>query len=114
IATSALIMAAALAIPLLAPNVPGVIVFAAVFGLGYGGYSSVSKALSTLVLPDAERGAATQLGVFNIASVLPQVAAPGLAWLVVTVTGGYTGLFGVSIVLTLAGAAAILFVRWRG
>lgn len=113
IATSALIMAAALAIPLLAPNVPGVIVFAAVFGLGYGGYSSVSKALSTLVLPDAERGAATQLGVFNIASVLPQVAAPGLAWLVVTVTGGYTGLFGVSIVLTLAGAAAILFVRSR-
>lgn len=108
---ASLIMAASLLIPLLAPSVPSMLVFAAVFGLGFGAFSSVGKALSTLVLTDADRHAGKDLGILNIAATLPQVLAPGVAWAIVAATGGYAGLFAASLVLSLLAGGAILFVR---
>lgn len=111
VVVAALVMAAALMIPVFSPTVPAILVFAGVFGLGYGAYSAASKALATLVLSDEDRHAGKDLGVLNIASTLPQVVAPGVAWLVVTATGGYTALFGLSLVLVALGGVAIVRVR---
>lgn len=108
---ASLIMATSLLIPLLAPSVPSMLVFAAVFGLGFGAFSSAGKALSTLVLTDADRHAGKDLGILNIAATLPQVLAPGVAWAIVAATGGYAGLFAVSLVMSLLAGGAILFVR---
>jgi MFS family permease len=104
-------MAAALLIPMLAPGPTAMLVFAGVFGVAYGAYSSSAKALNTLVLPGADARAGRDLGILNIAATLPQVLAPGLAWLVVTVTHEYGALFMVSLVLAALGAVAVLRVR---
>ncbi len=48
------------------------------FGLGYGAYSAVDWALATDVLPDRERSAARDMGIFHVAYTLPQVFAPAL------------------------------------
>lgn len=111
VAVSASAMSACLLIPIFAPSAPAMLVFAGVFGLAYGAYSSSAKALNTLVLSDAGQRAGRDLGILNIAATLPQVLAPGLAWLVVTGTGGYGGLFVFSLVLAALGAVAILRVR---
>jgi MFS family permease len=111
VVAAALLMAASLLIPLFSPTVPAILVFAGVFGLGYGAYNAASKALGTLVLSDETRSAGKELGVLNIASTLPQVMAPGVAWLVVTLTGGYTALFALGLVLVMLGGLAILRVR---
>jgi MFS family permease len=111
VAISASAMAAALLIPMLAPGPTAMLVFAGVFGVAYGAYSSSAKALNTLVLPGADARAGRDLGILNIAATLPQVLAPGLAWLVVTVTHEYGALFMVSLVLAALGAVAVLRVR---
>lgn len=48
------------------------------FGIGYGAYSAVDWALACDVLPDRERSAARDMGVFHVALTLPQVFAPAL------------------------------------
>ncbi|QNO37519.1 MFS transporter [Protaetiibacter sp. SSC-01] len=111
VAATTLAMAASLIIPLTLRDASAMLVFAAVFGLAYGAYTSSAKALNTLVLSDGERRAGRDLGVLNIAAILPQVVAPGVAWLVVSATGGYGALFAVSLVLAALGAVAILRVR---
>ncbi|MBE3590088.1 MAG: MFS transporter [Firmicutes bacterium] len=51
-----------------------------VFGLGYGAFTSVDWALAVDVLPSSAH-AAKDLGLWSIASILPQVAAPAVgAW----------------------------------
>jgi len=69
---------------------PMAVVAAAVMGCSYGIYTSVDFALITEVLPGAE-DRAKDLGVINIANALPQVVAPVLAGVLLTVveaTGG--------------------------
>jgi len=48
------------------------------FGIGYGAYSAVDWALACDVLPDRERSAARDMGIFHVAYTLPQVFAPAL------------------------------------
>jgi MFS family permease len=48
------------------------------FGIGYGAYSAVDWALACDVLPDRERSASRDMGIFHIAYTLPQVLAPAL------------------------------------
>jgi hypothetical protein len=63
------------------------------------------------VLPDPNT-AAKDLGVFNIASALPQSIAPAIAPLILVMGGGdYSVLFIVAGASTLLGAAAILRVK---
>ena len=67
-------------------------------------------ALATLVIPKTgDEG--RDLGVFHIAVMLPQVAAPFFASLVVTFLGGYASLFVTSAIITLLGSVAVLRVR---
>ena len=49
----------------------------AIAGLGLGGYLGVDLALATDALPNKEKDAAKDLGLFNIASALPQIRCAG-------------------------------------
>lgn len=80
----------------------------AIFGIGLGAYLSVDLALVTDVLPNREHDAARDLGLFNIASALPQSIAPALASGILLATGGAYG--AVFIAAGIAGICAALSV----
>jgi MFS family permease len=63
------------------------------FGMGLGGYLSVDFALVTDVLPNREDDAAKDLGLFNVASALPQSLAPAIASAILISTGSYAAVF---------------------
>jgi MFS family permease len=83
-----------------------VVVCALAIGASYGAYQPVTQALSMTVLPDPA-SAARDLGIINIAASIPQVIGPPLAALVITLGGGYRGLFVFAGVLT--ALAALVF-----
>jgi MFS family permease len=84
----------------------------AVSGVGIGAYLGVDFALATDALPNRERDAAKDLGLFNIASTLPQVIAPWVALQVLTLTNNsYPGVFVAACVVALLSAAAIVPVK---
>ncbi|WP_084316765.1 MFS transporter [Actinospica robiniae] len=89
------------------PTWTGVLVAAAILGLGNGVYLSVDQALITQVLP-AEQDRAKDLGIINIANSAPQVLGPAIAAPVVTYLGGYSALYLLVAVVTVAGT---VFVR---
>jgi MFS family permease len=107
---AAILQAAAALILALVPSFPAAIVAGALLGLGYGCFLAVDQALATQVLPDAmDRG--KDLGVMNIASAVPQALAPLVgAWIVASL-GGFTGLFLLSGLIALLGAATITPIR---
>jgi MFS family permease len=86
------------------------LVAALLFGAGYGVYLAVDTALITQVLP-SEGDRARDLGVVNIASAAPQALGPLLAAPIVTHLGGYPALFGLTGIVTLAGALAVMKIR---
>ncbi|MGN6125929.1 MAG: MFS transporter [Humibacter sp.] len=84
-------------------------VAAGLLGLGYGCFLAVDQALATQVLPDPEtRG--KDLGIMNIATAVPQAAAPLLGAFMVFLTG-FMGLFILSAVFAFAGAVAVSRVK---
>jgi MFS family permease len=92
------------------PTWNGALVAAAVLGLGFGVYLSVDQALITQVLPTA-RDRAKDLGVINIANSAPQVLGPALAAPIVTYLGGYSALYLVVAVVTVAGSVLVRRIR---
>lgn len=76
VSTSAVLMAAPCLLFLTAPSFPLLICLSVVFGLGYGSFISVDWALATDVLPSRETAAAKDMGIWGIATTLPQVLAP--------------------------------------
>lgn len=92
VAVSGLVAATASVILAVTQTWPGALVAAVVLGTGYGVYTAVDFALITQVLPAAE-ARAKDLGVINIANALPQVFAPFMATVLVTVLGGYLSLY---------------------
>ena len=102
-AVSALILA-------FAPSVGTAFVAAALLGAGYGTFLAVDQALATQVLPDPHtRG--KDLGIMNIALVVPQAIAPLLGAPLVAWLGGFGALFVLAAVVSLLGAAAVWRVR---
>ncbi|WP_022900551.1 MFS transporter [Humibacter albus] len=84
-------------------------VAAGLLGLGYGCFLAVDQALATQVLPDPEtRG--KDLGIMNIATAVPQAAAPLLGAFLVFVAG-FAGLFFTAAVFAFAGALAVSRVK---
>jgi MFS family permease len=82
---------------------------AGLLGLGYGCFLAVDQALATQVLPDPEtRG--KDLGIMNIATAVPQAAAPLLGALLVFLAG-FSGLFVMAAVFAFAGAVAVSRVK---
>ncbi|MEV8530431.1 MFS transporter [Streptomyces sp. NPDC051211] len=110
VGASALLSALGLLIPALSTGWTAMLAFAVVNGLGFGCYMAVDTALVTMVLPKAE-DAARDMGVLNIANAGPQIVAPFIASLIVSASGGYTALFIVAAVLSVAGALAVKPIR---
>ncbi|AJT42076.1 MFS transporter [Psychromicrobium lacuslunae] len=107
---SSVIIAAASLILALAPTWTGALLGAAVLGIGYGAYLAVDLALLTQVLPAAlSRG--KDLGVINIASSLPQVLAPLIAFPFVAFLGGYLALYLAAGVIGLLGAVFVVKIK---
>jgi MFS family permease len=77
------------------------------FGIGLGAYLSVDFALVTDVLPNREDDAAKDLGLFNVASALPQSLAPAIASAILISTGSYSAVF---VVAGIAGVLAGLVI----
>ena len=106
---SASVTGLAVLIPVFSPNLGGMIAFSVINGLGFGCYMAVDTALVTLVLPRAE-DAARDMGVLNIANAGPQVVAPFIASLLVTI-GGYDTLFVVGGAFSILGALSVRPIR---
>ncbi|MEX0172921.1 MFS transporter [Streptomyces sp. LMG1-1-1.1] len=110
VGASAALAAVALLIPAVSTSWTAMLAFSAVNGLGFGCYMAVDTALVTMVLPKAE-DAARDMGVLNVANAGPQIVAPFVASLVVSLSGGYTALFLIAAVLSVLGALAVRPIR---
>jgi MFS family permease len=82
-------------------------------GLALGAYLAIDLALVAQVLPDDGANAAKDLGVFNIASAVPQMVAPAIApvFLAIGSGGNYTALFIGAAAFSVLGALAIQPIR---
>jgi MFS family permease len=109
IGSSATIAAAGLTMAFF-PVWTGALIGAGILGVGFGAYLAVDFALLTQVLPvAADRG--KDMGIINVANSLPQVFAPGLAFLAVTYFGGYLTLFTTAAVIGLLGAVFVVKIK---
>jgi MFS family permease len=110
-----LFMAAAVAAPLIAPSVGGMIAYAVLIGIGYGAFMSVDLALMTQVLPqraEGEEATGKDLGILMTAINVPQIISPVLAAALLTATGDdYPALFVVAGLFVLVGAFLVLPIR---
>ncbi|KQP67980.1 MFS transporter [Microbacterium sp. Leaf288] len=108
---SALVYGIGLFVVAISTEMTGFLIAMAITGAGIGIYFAVDLALVTDVLPDRDN-AAKDLGVFNIASALPQSIAPAIAPAILAVGGGdYSVLFFVAGACTIIGALAVLKVK---
>jgi MFS family permease len=89
---------------------PAALVASPLLGVGFGAYWAVAIAVLTQVLP-AAADRAKDLGVVNIANLLPQVIAPLMATVILAELGGYPALFASAGLATVAAGALILRVR---
>ena len=109
---AALVYALALLMIAFAASYPWFLAGMAITGAAQGVYLAAGLALVTDVLPERETHAAGNLGVFNIANVMPQslmpAIAPGILWMS---DGSYAVLFVVAAMLVALSAWAILPVR---
>jgi MFS family permease len=110
-----LVMAAAVAAPLVAPSLGGMMVYAVLIGIGYGTFMSVDLALMTQVLPDRGEGddaTGKDLGILTTAVNVPQIISPVIAAMLLTATGNnYAALFVTAGLFVLAGAFLVLPIR---
>jgi MFS family permease len=89
---------------------------AALFGIGYGAYTSVDWALALDVLPSS-RSAAKDLGVWGIANTLPQVLAPSIGGPLLDAFNhrspglGYTVIFSIAIVYVVLGSVLVWKIK---
>lgn len=106
-----LIMALGAGLMVVAPAWPGPLAAQLVFGAGLGLFSTVDIALVAEVLPD-RAGTGRDLGLMNIAITVPQVVAPLIGLLVLTVLGqDLAWVFAISVAFAAAGGLAVLRIR---
>jgi len=109
-----LFVAVGLAIIATAGSLDQFLVGAAIYGIGQGVYFAVDMALVAAVLPSQE-DTAKDLGVFNIASALPQSLAPVIAPLFLAIGavagGNLPAVFLAGALFAVVGALAVLPIR---
>ena len=113
---SALLFGIGLWICGLSTDFNGFLIGLAVGGFGEGIYLAVDMALVTAVLPNRETDAAKDLGIFNIASALPQSLAPAIAPIFLAMgaagtSNNYTALFIAAGCFASLGAVVVIFIR---
>jgi MFS family permease len=104
--TASVIIAIGLLMQGLFPIWTMVLVAASLIGLGFGVYVPVDLALITQVLPSAS-DRAKDLGIINIANMLPQSLAPLIAAFFITQFHSYTILFTTAALITLLSGIVI-------
>lgn len=109
---SSLVQFAGLGIMAAAPTLEWVVVSQVLIGIGGGLFYGVDLAVTTQVLPNPD-DAAKDLGVMNMANVLPQVLAPFIATAIFAVGGAdnFRLFFAVCAVISLLGTIAIPRIR---
>ncbi|SDX35362.1 Major Facilitator Superfamily protein [Amycolatopsis xylanica] len=107
---SSVVMAIAALILVFWPNWTASLISAPLLGVGFGMYMSVALAILTQVLPEA-KDRAKDLGIINIANSLPQVVATTATVGILSLLGGYAGLFTASAVATILAAVLITRVK---
>ncbi|GEL45613.1 MFS transporter [Cellulomonas hominis] len=109
---SSVIMAASYVVPLLWRTETGMLVMAAVLGLGYGCYMSIDMALMTQVLPNKGANAGKDMGVLTIATNLPQMLTqPLVAILLAISSGSYVIIFVWAIILVFSSAFMVMPIK---
>lgn len=111
VVVSCILYAVGIAMPWLIPSATGMLLFAGIAGLGYGMYMAVDQALNIDVLPNKD-DAGKDLGFLNVASCAGQAIGSGITSTLVTMTGSYTPIFPVAIVIT--GIAVVAVIRIKG
>ncbi len=111
--TGSFIMALAVAAPLLAPNIEGILLYAGLIGLGYGAFMSVDLALMTQVLPESlGESTGRDLGILTTAINIPQILSPVFAAWLLSISGhDYRSLFIASAAFIVAGSLFVLPIR---
>jgi MFS family permease len=108
---SSVVMAGALAFPLISPTTTGMIAYAIVVGLGYGVYMAVDMALMVDVLPSSG-DAGKDLGVLNVATNIPQAITPVLAaGLLGIFDGNYAVLFVFAMIMVFASSFLVFPIK---
>lgn len=97
--------------PLLMPNMTGMILMNVINGVGFGLYMSVDAALMTEVLPNEGGAAGKDLGILNIATNIPQAMSASVALLIISSLGGYAMLFVFAAVFVVIAALAIIPIK---
>jgi MFS family permease len=92
VGVSALGVAASMAIPLVMPTWTGMLIYGARLGASIGTYFAIDLAVMSLVLPNAD-AEGRDLGILQVATGLPQLAAGPVAGALITWFGGYPALF---------------------
>jgi MFS family permease len=114
VAGSAVLFAIGTALLVHVSSLGGFYLCEAILGVAYGVYVSVDLALVVDVLPNPD-DAGKDLGVFNIASALPQTAAPAFGAALLAVGGlhnqNYTLMLYVAGALALVGALVVLPIK---
>lgn len=104
------VMIAAIAIPLAAPTLTGMIAYSFLVGAGFGGFASVDYVLITKVLP-SQGEAGKDLGIINMTTTLSQTLGVGLAGFMVSVLHNYAVLFASGIVFILLGSICVALIK---
>ena len=107
---SGLIAAAALVLLAFASTWPMAVAGAVILAVGFGTYTAVDFAMITQVLPGA-RDRARDLGVINIANALPQVLAPAVAGVMLSLDLGYASLYVVAAGVSVLGSVLVNRIR---
>jgi MFS family permease len=107
---SGLIAATALMLLAFASSWAVAVVGAVILAIGFGTYTAVDFAMITQVLPTAG-DRAKDLGVINIANALPQVLAPGVAWIVLSLDLGYSVLYVIAALVSVLGSVLVTKIR---
>jgi MFS family permease len=114
VSVASLAMAVAFLFFVVAPTWNVILTVGVLFGLGYGAYTSVDWALALDVLPDKNR-VARDLGVWGFSSTLPQTLAPliggALLYWLAPVGWGYSGIFLLATLSSLAAAGLVWHIR---
>ena len=107
--------------PLLMPSRTGMLLFAAVAGLGYGVYNAIDQALNVSVLPNPDE-AGKDLGILNLANTLSTVIGSVFTSTIISISKGmhhvtatppsaYRVVFIVAIVIVLIAAYLIMRIK---
>ncbi|WP_344089874.1 MFS transporter [Microbacterium deminutum] len=97
-------------VPLLSPNILGMVIMSAVSGVGFGLYTACDTALMTEVLPKDGATAGKDLGILNIATNLPQALSTAIGGILIA-TLGYPAVFVSGIVAVIIAAFVLAPIK---